>query len=661
MDAIDLARGDKKHRASKTGVKARKKDDKKKKKLGLSKERHNPKAFSVANIVRTKRTQQRNLDRAQKKEVVPLVDRAEDLPPPALVVVMGPPGCGKSTMIRSLVKIFTNQNMTDILGPVTVIAGRKKRLTFFECPHDIHSMTDLAKVADLVLLMIDGSYGFEMETFEYLNLLQLHGFPKVLGITTHLDRFKLNKTLQKTKKSLKHRFWTEIYKGAKMFDFTGVINGKYLKHEIKRLTLHMSRMKFRPLVWRNTHPYVVVDRVEDITDAERIQEDPLCDRDVILFGYVRGTHLKQTMRVHLIGVGDFDLSSATALPDPCPLPTGPAPIFAGKAPQRSSLKVSKDSLLYAPLANVGRVRMDKDGTYIDLHSVHYTKPENLDFAERSRVQTGAEKGAVNAEYLDSSTPAGLLRSMQDVDLGVNERMETAELSLFAGGHGFRSSDVRGLGCTNDSGSNSGEYEPYTSSDEASGISFENGDEKNSASDMNESELSDDDIYYECGDDTSEIVDTSGNGAEWKVGMALKAATSFAERSTTRGRSGLMQSVYGSNWVLGGDNCAGSEAALKAVSSTGAGLLWDDDETEVADIAPAIDLADSSRIKHNFLMSNISVDDTIQELLFGGLKNKFVTGDWSNANKIKQSNRGKWFYIFFTKYSHSKLVCRSSRL
>ena len=33
-------------------------------------------------------------------------------------------------------------------------------------------MIDAAKYADLVLLMVDGGFGFEMETFEFLNLLQ---------------------------------------------------------------------------------------------------------------------------------------------------------------------------------------------------------------------------------------------------------------------------------------------------------------------------------------------------------------------------------------------------------------------------------------------------------------------------------------------------------
>jgi hypothetical protein len=40
---------------------------------------------------------------------------------------------------------------------------------------------DLAKVADLVLMLINGHTGFEMETFEFMNVMQVHGFPKVRG------------------------------------------------------------------------------------------------------------------------------------------------------------------------------------------------------------------------------------------------------------------------------------------------------------------------------------------------------------------------------------------------------------------------------------------------------------------------------------------------
>ena len=45
--------------------------------------------------------------------------------------------------------------------------------------------------------------------------LQVHGFPKVMGVLTHLDGFKDQKKLKKTKKALKHRFWAEIYQGQR--------------------------------------------------------------------------------------------------------------------------------------------------------------------------------------------------------------------------------------------------------------------------------------------------------------------------------------------------------------------------------------------------------------------------------------------------------------
>ena len=99
-------------------------------------------------------------------------------------------------------------------------------------------MIDIAKIADLVcpitcssvgklsgfykqvLLLVDASFGFEMETFEFLNILQVHGFPRVMGVLTHLDMMKNNKNMKRTKKKLKHRFWTEIYQVNESVNFS---------------------------------------------------------------------------------------------------------------------------------------------------------------------------------------------------------------------------------------------------------------------------------------------------------------------------------------------------------------------------------------------------------------------------------------------------------
>jgi ribosome biogenesis protein BMS1 len=63
-----------------------------------------------------------------------------------------------------------------------------------------------------------------------------------------------------------------------------------------------------------------VDRHEDVTDPNELDKNPDAPRDMIFYGYVRGTNLKSSMKVHMIGVGDFDMDQVNAIPDPCPIP-----------------------------------------------------------------------------------------------------------------------------------------------------------------------------------------------------------------------------------------------------------------------------------------------------------------------------------------------------
>ena len=38
------------------------------------------------------------------------------------------------------------QTMHDVLGPVTIVTGKARRLTIIECPCDMNAMIDLSKV-----------------------------------------------------------------------------------------------------------------------------------------------------------------------------------------------------------------------------------------------------------------------------------------------------------------------------------------------------------------------------------------------------------------------------------------------------------------------------------------------------------------------------------
>lgn len=389
----------KSHRERNAGRKAEKKKKKDPHVQDLTAQQRNPKAFAINSAVKAERKFRRAQDLQTKKQHIPLVDRSPLQPPPIMVAVVGPPKVGKSTLIQCLIRNFTKKPLTSIRGPVTLVSGKKRRLTIVECNNDINSMIDLAKVADLVLLLVDASFGFEMEIFEFLNICQVHGMPRIMGVLTHLDMLKNQKQLRRTKRQLKHRFWTEVYAGAKLFYLSGLVHGEYLRNEVRNLGRFISVMKFRPLTWRTSHPYVLADRMEDVTPPDEIRRNSKVDRRVCLYGYVRGVPLNKMTSVHIPGCGDHPISEVSYLPDPCPLPD--------KLKKR--VLVEKERLMYAPFSGVGGLVYDKDAVYVELAGSH-SHTEISDSAQAELV-------------------TGLKETRETLDI----KMQQAEVQLFSEG------------------------------------------------------------------------------------------------------------------------------------------------------------------------------------------------------------------------------------
>lgn len=342
-------------------------------------------------------------------------------------------------MIKSLVKRYTKHNLSEIKGPVTVVSGKNRRLTFIECPNEMNAMIDVAKVADLCLMTVDASFGFEMETFEFLNILQVHGFPRILGVLTHLDSPKFQakngglKKLRRTKKQLKHRFWTEIYQGAKLFQLSGLLpSGRYPKSEIMALSRIISVMKFRPLIWRNQHPHFLVDRLEDLTSESKIEEsNGKCSRNMAFYGYLRGTRFKPDTRVHIPGLGDWDISSIKKLPDPCELPNSGQNLKDGKS-KRKRLD-EKQKLIYAPMSDVGGILYDKDAVYISVpgnfSKSSERKDANLDSDDEfeDRERTEGEKMVMDLQEAKKNISDELKQSGMKLFGDSNERILEQEI------------------------------------------------------------------------------------------------------------------------------------------------------------------------------------------------------------------------------------------
>ena len=100
--------------------------------------------------------------------------------------------------------------------------------------------------------------------------------------------------------------------------------------------------------------------MEDITDPEKVRQFEKCDRNVSLYGYVHGTHMKNNITVHIPGCGDFSVRDMQHLKDPCPTP---------ERVKKRSLS-QKERMVYAPMSGVGGIVYDKDAVYIDLGGSH---------------------------------------------------------------------------------------------------------------------------------------------------------------------------------------------------------------------------------------------------------------------------------------------------
>ncbi|KAG8737832.1 Glycoside hydrolase 2 (Mannanase, beta-galactosidase) [Ceratobasidium sp. 414] len=577
------------HHPSQSGAKAEKKAK------GRGKADHgkgyNEKAFAPKSGRNADRQGRRAAEKDQTRLHVPLVNRTpEDEPPPVIVAVVGPPGVGKTTLVKSLVKRYTKHTLSEVKGPITVVAGKKRRLTFIECNNDLNSMIDVGKIADLVLLMIDGSFGFEMETFEFLNILQSHGFPKVIGVLTHLDLIKKLSTQRDTKKQLKKRFWTEIYQGAKLFYLSGVLNGRYPDSEIQNLSRFISVMKFRPLVFRNSHPYLLADRLQDMTPRELVRQQPAVDRTVTLYGYLRGTNLRETTKVHVPGAGDLVIKSVTRLADPCPLPT---------ADSEKRRKLSeKQKLIHAPMSDVGGVMYDKDAVYINVPGSFTRRgengEENVPQGEGERMvmdlqdvtHTLAEKlsqshirlfGTSNTalKVADPPSNSGSGEEDEEGDMGGEEDSDEDDSSGDSEAGSESGSATSGSGLGGDRGRTTPRQPRLPSGPSKTGAETP-GDVEYAESDSDLGDLdnglgqSDGEVGLDLEDEEEDEGDEEGGEGDedaprWKSSLSARASQSFSQNS--RRRKDWTKLVYGSDCsaheVISGKATASADVAENA--------------------------------------------------------------------------------------------------
>lgn len=109
-----------------------------------------------------------------------------------------------------------------------------------EADNDISELTDQCKVPDIILMLVDASLGFEMQTFEALTVMQNHSFPRCIGVVNHLDYFQKQSQMKKVKKQLKKRFAVEVTEETWLFFISGMHKTLYNQRDIHNIAWLIS-------------------------------------------------------------------------------------------------------------------------------------------------------------------------------------------------------------------------------------------------------------------------------------------------------------------------------------------------------------------------------------------------------------------------------------
>jgi ribosome biogenesis protein BMS1 len=321
----------------------------------------------------------------------------------------------------------------------------------------------------------------------------------------------------------------------------------------------------------------------------------------------------------------------------------------------------KDSLLFAPLSNVGAVSFDKDAIYIDIGRVNYTKKEDLQ---------GDDADIVEPEY-DPEEPAGMLKGLQDVDAAVDERMERSTLRLFKGSKAVEAGsddesdedkeEVEEADDQDeqldDSSDNEADEEaegtnnantPFRirkrnadkNSDDASDSEDESRGSSEDEDDSDDESDSDESSQGSSEEDDEENVGSSkpkkGGAVSWKDNIAERATKSFLERQSSL--LNLQEFIYGTKSKVASDDANDEDDGAESS---------DDDEffklkkssretpPTTENVLPSSSLGeeDSSRMVPGE-QETLDMHSWLEEggdSLIESLRDEFVTGNWDKDN------------------------------
>jgi ribosome biogenesis protein BMS1 len=303
---------------------------------------------------------------------------------------------------------------------------------------------------------------------------------------------------------------------------------------------------------------------------------------------------------------------------------------------------------------VGAVSFDKDAVYIDIGRVNYTKKENLVTGENS------EQGEESDSDDDNEAPSTLLKNLQDVESGVDEKMKNSSLRI------FKSSKAVNAESDEESDSDvESELDAQTEEIQRAKVAAEieqlakpfkqrtsiSQEEIESSSSDDDTDDDDDSSSSEDGTESEDDTDpqtSEPSSALWKTNLAQKAAEAYIGREMAQ--VNLQELIYGSpaKNIVSEDEGEGKSGDDAEASDSD-----DDDFFKIRREGSSNNQKSNSNLNDETIISNeLNENDSSrrfgeeetefdvsiwlqdgEDCLLESLRDKFVTGNWETKEEL----------------------------
>ncbi|KAG9265207.1 hypothetical protein AMEX_G21577 [Astyanax mexicanus] len=196
-----------------------------------------------------------------------------------------------------------------------VLPRFKQRFTFYRSDTaDLHSLLDVAKVADSLVFVLESTEGWDSYGDYCLSCLFAQGLPSHALVCQGIADLPVKKRAE-SRRALS-RLTEARFPDARLFPLDS-------DQDAVLLLRHLGAQKQRRLAFRSRRSHMLVQSASYTLNSTLNDTDrpPTGLGTLRVSGYVRGCPLQVNRLVHIAGHGDFQLSQISAPVDPLPINT----------------------------------------------------------------------------------------------------------------------------------------------------------------------------------------------------------------------------------------------------------------------------------------------------------------------------------------------------